>query len=68
MRFWGPLTIGLVQIVGQVLGSTTLTGATIYEVTGVGWWVYTIVLRQWGFVPLNVFGLAVSTYTLWRLI
>lgn len=66
-RRWAEAGLGLTQVAGQFIGSTTLTGAWIYEGVTVGWWVWMLTGRMWGFLPINVAGLAISTYALWRL-
>lgn len=67
-RDLAPAVIGAVQIAGQLLGSTTLPGACIYEAVTVAWWCWMVAARQWGFLPINVGALIVSTWTLWNLI
>jgi hypothetical protein len=60
-----PALLGLAQLGGQTIGSTTFSGACIYEIVTIGWWVWMICTRQWGFLPLNLGGLIVSTWVLW---
>lgn len=65
---WAPAFIGMVQLCGQLIGSTSIAGATIYEVTALAWWIWTIAARQWGFLPINLVGTVISTYTLWSVL
>jgi hypothetical protein len=65
-RRWWEAIIGVTQVTGQLVGSTTLTGACIYEVATVAWWVWMFTGQMWGFLPINIAGLAVSSYTLWH--
>lgn len=65
MLNWVAAAIGIVQLGGQLAGSTTLVGACIYEAVTVAWCLWMFAGRQWGFLPLNIGGLVVSTYTLW---
>jgi hypothetical protein len=67
-RQGSEVAIGLTQIVGQYLGSTTIGGAVVYETVTLAWWVWMLTGRMWGFLPLNVAGAIVSTVTLWRLL
>lgn len=64
MRTAAEASIGITQVIGQYLGSTTLAGALIYEAVTVAWWVWMITGRCWGFLPINIFGAVISTYTL----
>lgn len=65
-RRWWEACIGITQVAGQLIGITTPSGAVIYETVTVAWWVWMVTGRMWGFLPINVAGLVVSTYTLWR--
>lgn len=67
LQHWAAL-IGLCQLVGQALGSTTLAGAVCYEAVTAAWWIWMCCGRQWGFLPLNVGGAVISSYTLWGVI
>lgn len=57
--------IGSAQISAQFIGSTTLTGASIYEVVTIAWWVWMLNWKMWGFLPLNVAGAVISTWDLY---
>jgi hypothetical protein len=58
--------IGLTQIVGQALGSTTFTGACIYEFVTLAWWAWMFTGRMWGFLPINIAGAVISTWNLFH--
>lgn len=67
-RRWCEAILGITQVAGQLMGSTTLVGACIYETVTIAWWVWMYTGSMWGFLPINIAGLLVSTYTLWTLI
>lgn len=56
--------IGITQIIGQFVGSTTPIGASIYFVCGIAWCIWMCVGKHWGFIPITLCGLGVSIYTL----
>ena len=64
-RTISEIVIGLTQVSGQLIGSTTLVGSTIYEVITIAWWVWMFTGRMWGFLPINVAGAVISTWNLY---
>lgn len=66
-RQTAEVAIGMCQVLGQYMGSTSSAGAVLYEGVTVAWWVWMVTGRMWGFIPLNVAALVVSTFNLWRI-
>lgn len=67
-RQWFMAFLGAVTICGQLLGSTTLYGASVYAAVTVGWWYYMLSGREWGFLPLNIMGGIATAYNLYAVL
>lgn len=58
------LTSSAATMAGQYAGSTSRAGALFYTVGGVTWAWWMCRNRQWDFLPINLFGSAVTAWNL----
>ena len=62
------LSAAIITLTGQLLGSTTLTGAVCYLFATIIWSWLMIYTKMWGLMPLNIVSAVITCWTLWRLL